>query len=146
MIAADLPPTVARFPCSVEISIDAPGWQSEITAALGIYSQLSGTAFTEGGNGIHFVVKPSLGSRKGVESLGVWSPMTATISLTPAAALSHNARLRIALHEIGHAMWQDHSDEPDSVMSPLINPRFTVHTLSPNDAERIRAAGCKNYV
>ena len=143
ILAAVAVDTTPRFPCAVEVSIQAPGWEREITQALGIYSALSGAQFTAGEGGIKFVVKPSLKAQNGVDTLASW--LGDTVSLTPAAGLSHNARLRITLHELGHAFWQEHNDEPDSVMYPQMDPRYTVHKLSPRDAARIAAAGCRDY-
>ena len=133
------------FPCSVEYSVQAPGYEQQITAALGVYSALSGTAFTVGDGGIHFIVRASLLPSKGVETLAMWSPMSATISLLPASKLPVGARQRVVLHELGHAYWQDHNDEADSVMYRYMNPQHTVTALSVRDQQRIRDAGCRDY-
>lgn len=138
MIPMEMPPSVARFPCSVEVSIDAPGWEREITAALGIYSQLSGTTFTAGNGGIHFVVKTYVNGTSGAD-YGQWQGDTVT--LAPAMMLNHNGRLKVALHELGHAYWQGHNTEKDSIM----NPNYWGHKLSERDAAIIKNNGCKVY-
>ena len=131
---------LATLPCQVTYSVAAPGWEAEISQAVGTISLLSGITFTLSDDAaLHFVERDDL-PVNGVHALA-WS-LPGEIAVSPTEGyetFQPKQRRAIVMHELMHQLGIGHNSEPDSIMNVAVD----VYRLSLRDAARIGAAGAR---